>query len=85
MERRRLFAALLAAAFASRALAQATRVRVVGYLIEGDGYPNNFARRMAELGYVEGRNLRIVVARAPKVMSGEHIDRAVAELIAAKP
>jgi hypothetical protein len=48
MDRRRLLAAILAAPFAPRALAQATtRVRVVAYLIEGDGYRRNFVRRMA--------------------------------------
>jgi len=79
--RREALQLLLAMALAPRAFAQqASRVRVVGYLLEGSGYPRNLAGRLRDLGYEDGRNLRFEIRRIPKAATAEQLDRAATEL-----
>ena len=78
VDRRSFVAALLAAALAERVRAQ--RVHTLGYLAVGGGAPRRLAARLAELGYVEGKNLRIVLRRVPETPSREQMDQAAREL-----
>jgi putative ABC transport system substrate-binding protein len=79
--RRRIAGALLAAAFGARAQTPAGgAVRTVGFLLEGDGYPRNTLKRLAELGLVEGRNLRVIVRRVPPLADAAQLEKAANEL-----
>ena len=82
--RRALLAAAIAAGIAPRvAAAQASRVKVVGYLSGGQG-PEGLAKMLARRGYVEGRNVRIEI-RIPKDWETGSLDKAARELVAARP
>ena len=70
-----------AASFAASVpLAEDARVRVIGYLTEGDGRPWNLAAALKEFGYVEGGNLRFELVRLPGPSSTEETDRAAVAL-----
>ena len=77
INRRRALSALAAAPFLAAAQ---ERVRIVGYLLEGEGYPRRLSAKLAELGYVEGRNLRFEVRRVPQAPAASQIDQAAREL-----
>jgi putative ABC transport system substrate-binding protein len=83
--RRALLAALLATGLAPGALAARREgPHVVGYL-SGGAKPQDFiATPLAELGYVEGRNLRFEV-RTPPDWNPPTLAASAAELVAAKP
>ncbi len=83
--RREALAALLACALAPGIAAPARdRVFVIGYL-SGGAQPRDFiAGPLAELGYVEGKNLRFEV-RAPPNWQAATLAAAAGELVAAKP
>lgn len=74
---------MLAAPFAASALAQEPgRGRVIGLLLHIPDYrPRNLLARLKELGYVEGRNLRIELRYVSDTATIEEIDRAAAELV----
>ena len=79
--RRRLLAALLASPLAGRALAQeSSPVRIVGYLMVGEGHPRRLSAGLGELGYVEGRNLRFEIRRMPESAMPADREKAVAAL-----
>ena len=78
--RRRTLLAALAALVSSR-LALASSPRVVG-LIGGAGHAQEMAKLMAELGYVEGRDLRFE-ARAAANLRG--LPQAASDLVALQP
>ena len=77
MKRRAALAAISVLPFAARAQGA---MRVVGYLLEGDGHPRRLSARLAEHGYVEGRNLRFEIRRAPVSAPAEVRDKAAADL-----
>jgi putative ABC transport system substrate-binding protein len=81
VDRRAVFG-LLVAACASRVLAQdRAPVRVIGYLLEGEGYPRRTSVRLGELGYVEGRNMRFEIRRVPEGAREGEYERAASELV----
>ena len=77
---RRGFLAGIAAASLSLPLIAEDRIRVVGYLLEGEGRPRRLAASLAELGYVEGKNLRFEIRGYPKDPRPEQIDQAARAL-----
>ena len=83
--RRALLAALLASGLApTAALAARGRVFVIGHLSGGAIPGESIAGALADLGYVEGRNLRFE-SRAPSSWERATLAAAAAELVAAKP
>ena len=79
--RRAALAALIAAAFAPRASAQSSRVRCIGYLSRG-ARPGELTKPLAELGWIEGKNLRFEV-RAVANQDSRALAAAAAELVQA--
>jgi putative ABC transport system substrate-binding protein len=83
--RRALLAALLASTLAPAAsLAARERVFVIGHLFGGPIPGVNIAGALADLGYVEGRNLRFEL-RTPASWEPATLAAAAAELVATKP
>ena len=84
-DRRALLAALLASTLAPAAtLAARDRVFVIGHLFGGPIPGVSITGALADLGYVEGRNLRFEV-RTPSSWERATLAAAAAELVAAKP
>lgn len=77
--KRRTVLAMIGLALPVRPLAQ-DRTRVVGYLLEGEGRPRRLAASLAELGYVEGKNLRFELRSYPRDGTVEQVERAAREL-----
>ncbi len=79
--RRRFLACVMAMGAAPLVRAQGReRVHTLGYL--GAGLPVKLREALAELGYVEGRNLRVIAKAAPLF---EDPGRAAADLVATRP
>jgi len=82
MRRRAALAALLAVALAPASRA-ADPVKRVGYL-SGGAPPEELAKRLTELGWIEGKSLQFEVRMAPPGAPPHVLATAVAELVAAK-
>src|SRR5690348_1855688 len=85
MRRRDLLLAAAVAPFTSPAAAQQPAARArVGWLAHGDTMPRHyFDEALAQLGWIEGRNL--TVERRFSGSAGEGIAEAAAELVAWRP
>ena len=81
MDRRTALAALAALAWPLRVAAQQRKaVRTIGYVIEGDGYPQRLTAELSRLGYVDGRNLRFIIRRIPSVATRAQLDQVAGDL-----
>jgi putative ABC transport system substrate-binding protein len=84
MKRRDVLGALASAAVARAVLAANDPVRRIGYLGAG-APPGELAKRLAQLGWVEGRNLRFEIRHAPPGSGSESMKVAAQELVSLSP
>jgi len=78
MRRRHFIATCIAAGLMPARAARPQRV--IGFLLEGEGFPRRLASRLAELGHVEGAGIRFEVRRVPIGASVAVVEAAAREV-----
>ena len=81
--RRRIVGLALGAPLAGLAQGTSKEVRTIGLLLEGESRPRNTLKQLAQLGYVEGKNLRVVERHVSPLDADAQLDEAAKALVAA--